>query len=177
MHMKAEVPSLPLNAWYLDGTLVGPSADHPASLRIVESEGPSVGLYFNRSKLLLFIPSTSDPSLSTLPPEVPVARRGFSLLHCPFGPPYFCEEVLQDGVRKICESLVRLHDTCDSHLETTLLRSCLALPKLSYIFIIILIKILPWSCTKIFERTYRTYIITFFFFVVSCQIRKARIKC
>ena len=132
--IRAEVPSLALNAWYLDdGTLVGPPGDLSAALHIVESEGPSVGLHLNREKSLLFIPSDCDASSSSLPPEVPVVRGGFCLLGCPIGPSSFCEEVLQDRVGRIRESLGVLRDMHDSHLETSLLRSCLALPKLSYI--------------------------------------------
>ena len=131
--IRAEVPSLALNAWYLDdGTLVGPPGDLSAALHIVESEGPSVGLHLNREKSLLFIPSDCDASSSSLPPEVLVVRGGFCL-GCPIGPSSFCEEVLQDRVGRIRESLGVLRDMHDSHLETSLLCSCLALPKLSYI--------------------------------------------
>ena len=129
--IKAEVPFLALNAWYLDdGTLVGSPGDLSAALHIVEFESPSVGLHLNRGKSLLFIPSNCDPSISTLPPEVPVVCHGFCLLGCPIVPTSFCEEVLQNRVGKIKESLGKLHDMGDSHLEVTLLCSCLALPKL-----------------------------------------------
>ena len=132
--IRAEVPSLALNAWYLDdGTLVGSTQDLSAALHIVESAGPSIGLHLNRGKSLLFIPNACDSSLSTLPSEVPVTRNGFCLLGCPIGPSSFCEEVLQERVGNIKGSLERLRDLSDSHLETTLLRSCLALPKLSYV--------------------------------------------
>ena len=131
--IKAKVPSLALNAWYLDdGTLVGPTEDLSAALEIVEREGPSLGLYLNRGKSLLYIPNQCDAAKSTLPSDVPVTRGGFCLLGCPIGPPSFCEEVLQARVAKIRECLDVLRDLGDSQLETTLLRSCLALPKLSY---------------------------------------------
>ena len=132
--IKAEVPALALNAWYLDdGTLVGSPGDLSAALHIVESEGPAVGLHLNRGKSLVYIPEGCDASLSPLPPEVPVTRVGFCLLGCPIGPPPYCEEVLEDRVSRIRESLVVLHDMGNSQLETTLLRSCYALPKFSYI--------------------------------------------
>ena len=60
-------------------------------------------------------------------------RDGFCLLGCPIGPPSLCEEVLQARINKVKESLNLLHDLGDAQMETTLLRSCLALPKLSYI--------------------------------------------
>ena len=133
-HIKAEVPSLALNAWYLDdGTLVGQPGDLLAALHIVERDGPSIGLHLNRSKSLLFIPRDCDASQSPLPPDVPVTCAGFCLLGCPIGPPSFCEEVLQDRVVGIRESLRVLHMMGDPQLETTLLRSCFALPKFSYL--------------------------------------------
>ena len=92
-----------------------------------------MGLHLNRGKSLLYIPSSCDASLSPLPPDVPVSHEGFCLLGCPIGPPDFCEEVLQDRVRKIKGSLAVLHDMGDSQLEMTLLRSCFALPKFSYV--------------------------------------------
>ena len=132
--IEAEAPSLDINAWYLDdGTLIGPPESLAASLRLVERDGPSLGLHLNRSKSLLVIPSHCDASSSPLPPDVPVCREGFCLLGCPIGPPAYCEQVLQARVNKIRESLTTLHNMRDAQLETSLLRSCLALPKFSYI--------------------------------------------
>ena len=74
-----------------------------------------------------------DASLSPLPPYIPISRRGFSLLGCPIGPPDFCEDVFQARLAKLKVSLGALRDMGDSQLETTLLRSCLALPKVSYV--------------------------------------------
>ena len=93
----------------------------------------SASISIDLGKSLLFIPNVCDSSLSTLPSEVPVTRNGFCLLGCPIGPSPFCEEVLQERVGKIKGSLERLRDLSDSHLETTLLHSCLVLPKLSYV--------------------------------------------
>ena len=46
--IKAKVPSLALNAWYLDnGTLVGPPEGLSAALDIIERDGPSLGLHLN----------------------------------------------------------------------------------------------------------------------------------
>ena len=132
--IRAEVPGLLLNAWYLDdGTLMGSPEDLATALRIVERDGPSLGLHLNRGKSLLFIPEDADASLSPLPPDIPISRRGFSLLGCPIGPPDFCEEVFQARLAKLKVSLGALRDMGDSQLETTLLRSCLALPKVSYV--------------------------------------------
>ena len=63
--IRAEVPGLTLNAWYLDdGTLMGSPEDLAAALNIIEEDGPSVGLHLNRAKSLLFIPVEADASLS-----------------------------------------------------------------------------------------------------------------
>ena len=131
--IKAEVPGLILNSWYLDdGTLMGSAEDLAKALNIIESDGPAVGLVLNRSKSLLYIPQDDVVSASPLPPDIPVTRQGFTLLGCPIGPPSFCEESLLHNVEKIKIALDRLGDLGDSQLETTLLRSCLSLPKLSF---------------------------------------------
>ena len=128
--IKAEVPNLTINSWFLDdGTLMGSPEDLAAALNIVEAEGPALGLYLNRSKSLLFIPLEEDPAVSSLPSEIPITRQGFTLLGCPTGPPSFCEASLLHQVEKIKVALGRLGD---SQLETTLLQSCLSLPKLSF---------------------------------------------
>ena len=123
--IKAEVPGLILNSWYLgDGTLMGSAEEFAKALNIIESDGPAVRLVLNRSKSLLYIPQDDVASASPLPPDIPVTRQGFTLLGCPIGPPSQCGE---DKDR-----LDRLGDLGDSQLETTLLRSCLSLPKLSF---------------------------------------------
>ena len=132
--IQEQVPGLTLNSWYLDdGTLVGFPDQLVAALNIIEQDGPALGLNLNRSKSLLFIPEEDDASLSPLPSDIPVIRQGFSLLGCPIGPPTFCEDVFLRRVSKIKASLDSLHDLDDSQLETALLRSCLALPKVSYV--------------------------------------------
>ena len=124
--IKAEVPGLGLNTWYLDdGTLVGPPEDLAAALRIFERDGPPLGLHPNRSKSLLYIPGEANASCSPLPSEIPVTRQGFSLLGCPIGPPVFCEAVFSSRIAEVKASLEALRGINDSQLETTLLRSCL----------------------------------------------------
>ena len=132
--IQAEVPGLYLNAWYLDdGTLARFPEDLAAALNIVERDGPAVRLHLNRAKSCLFIPNEADTDRSTLPPDIPVTRRGFSLLGCPVGPPDFCEEVFQKRVTKVKANLRDLRGIADSQLETTLLRSCIAFPKVAFV--------------------------------------------
>ena len=112
--IKAEVPGLILNSWYLDdGTLMGSAEDLAKALNIIESDGPAVGLVLNRSKSLLYIPQDDVASASPLPPDIPVTRQGFTLLGCP---PSFCEESFLHNVEKI---KIALGDLGDSQLETT----------------------------------------------------------
>ena len=81
--IKAEVPSLCLNSWYLDdGTLVGPPDSLAAALNIVESDGPAIGLHLNRGKSQLHIPADIS---SSIPPDIPTV--GFCLLVCLICPP------------------------------------------------------------------------------------------
>ena len=133
-HLQTDVSGLRLNVWYLDdGTLMGSPEDLAAALRIVEREGPPLGLHLNRSKSLLYIPRDADPAQSVLPSDIPTTRRGFTLLGCPIGPPDYCEEVFGARLSKLKQSLGALHGIGDSQVECTLLRSCLALPKVSFI--------------------------------------------
>ena len=132
--IRAEVPSLTLNTWYLDdGTLVGPPGSLATALHIVESVGPSIGLHLNHGKSLLHVPGNCEVSENPLPSDIPISKDGFCLLGCPIGPPSFCEEILQGRVSKIKETLKIVHDMGDSQLETAILRSCLALPKVTYV--------------------------------------------
>ncbi len=68
---------------------------------------------------------SSYPFLQT----IPIVHDGFSLLGCSVGPPDFSEATFQTRVDKIKLSLGLLHTLEDSQAQTTLLRSCLALPK------------------------------------------------
>ena len=98
----------------------------------IEKDGPPLGLHLNRGKSLLHTPVEYDSSSSPLPPDIPFTSSGFCLLGSPIGPPAFCEQVLQERVSKIRKSLEVLSDMGDSHMQTTLLRSCLSLPKFAY---------------------------------------------
>ena len=121
------------NAWYLDdGTLCGTPQDLAAALKIIEEEGPLRGLHVNRSKSLLYIPPGDDPHQNKLPPDVPISSSGFCLLGVPLGSDTFREHIVLGRVEKIRRSLECLRVLGDSQLQTTLLRSCLSLPKFNY---------------------------------------------
>ncbi len=60
--IRAAVPSLTLNAWYLDdGTLSGPPDALLAALNIVENDGPPIGLHLNRKSLSCSFPCPLMP--------------------------------------------------------------------------------------------------------------------
>ena len=131
--IQAKVPNLKLNAWFLDdGVLIGSPADLSLALAIIEQEGPPRGLRLNRSKCLFFSSDSDSPPDNSLLQEIPRAEEGFSLLGCPVGPPPFCNTILLQRVEKIREFLKKLPDLQDSQMESTLLRHCLSLPKISY---------------------------------------------
>ena len=131
--IKREVPGLLLNSWYLDdGTLCGSPSDIHSALAIIEADGPSRGLFLNRNKSHLFIPAEASCDYSFFPPEIPVSNGGFRLLGSPFGPASFCTSLALKRVEKIRDTLDSLKSLQDSQIQSTLLRSCLALPKFSF---------------------------------------------
>ena len=69
---------------------------------------------------------------NSLPADIPSTRGGFDLLGSPIGPASHCESTVLKRVKKVQEILAKLGDLQDSQMETTLLRSCLALPKVAF---------------------------------------------
>ena len=131
--IKREVPGLLLNSWYLDdGTLCGSPRDICSALAIIEADGPSHGLFLNRSKSHLFVPAEASCDYSVFPPEIPVSNGGFCLLGSPFGSASFCTSLILKRVEKIQVTLNTLKSFQDSQIQFALLRSCLALPKISF---------------------------------------------
>ena len=71
-HINKEVPDLTIYAWYMDdGTLYGSPEDLAKAMKIIEEDGSSRGLHFNRAKSLLYIPANADISSNPLPPDIP----------------------------------------------------------------------------------------------------------
>ena len=77
---------------------------------------------------VLLIEFSNNP----LPPSIPISRGGFDLLGSPIGPSSHCESSVLKQIQSIQTVLARLSDLQDSQMETTLLRSCLALPKIAF---------------------------------------------
>ena len=131
--IKSEVPNLRINAWYLDdGTLCGSPSELTMALKIIEEEGPPRSLFLNRAKSLLYIPADDEGPVNPLPSEIPITGEGFVLLGSPIGPPSFNEAVVLNRVEKVKEILSKLQDLEDAQIEASLLRSCLALSKISF---------------------------------------------
>ena len=97
----------------------------------MEEDGPARGHVLNRLKSLLFIPGDAS-SHNPLPPEIPTVTSGFDLLGSPIGPRSHCEASMLKMVKKVQSILERLPDLEDAQMETTILRFCLALPKVSF---------------------------------------------
>ena len=115
---------------------MGPSVDQPAisllhwpSLRRMVLPG---GLHLNRAKSLLHTPVGDPLNHNPLPADIPSTRGGFDLLGSPIGPASHCESTVLKRVKKVQEILAKLGDLQDSQMETTLLRSCFALPKVAF---------------------------------------------
>ena len=108
------------------------AADLTAALVIVEEDGPGRGLKLNRRKSLLYIPEDASSVVNSLPSEIPSVRSGFDLLGSPIGLRSHCEASMLKRVEKVQEILKRFPDIQDAQIETTILRSCLALPKVSF---------------------------------------------
>ena len=127
------MPSLIINAWYHDdGTLCGSVSDLCAALAIIEEIEPARCLHLNSDKSLLHIPEGDPLTHSTLSVDTPITRGGFDLLGLPIGPSAYCESSVLKRVEKVQEMLNKLGDLQNSQMETALLCSCLALPKVAF---------------------------------------------
>ena len=140
--IKEQVPGLDLNTWFLDdGTQVGTLEELQQVVDIIEREGPRLGLHLstsatsNRPKSTVWSPlhystSVDDP----LQRGVPVERsNGVTLLGAPVGDARHLEEAIKRKVEKIGQVTAKLPLLKDPQTEYVLLRSCLALPKISFL--------------------------------------------
>ena len=109
--IKAEVPNLNINVWYLDdGTQFGNPADLALALKIIEGFGLSRDLHLNKFKSFLHILRSSTFSSNPLPSDFPIVRNCFVLLGCHIGPRTFCHSVLMRRVKNVKETLSRLFE-------------------------------------------------------------------
>ena len=73
------------------------------------------------------------PVSNSILSDILLVTGGFDLLGSLIGPAVYCEASLQKRINKVQEILYRLSDLQDSQMETTFLRSCLALLKIAYV--------------------------------------------
>ena len=131
--VKAAVPGLALNVWFLDdGTLIGKTDDVRAAERIIREEGQALGMDINHDKCELWWPS-HNPRMHLFPAKIKrVPTAGVELLGCALGAASFVAAHLEKRVGKAEAALEELALFEDGQVELLLLRSCLGLPKLGY---------------------------------------------
>ena len=142
--IKEEVPTLALNAWYLDdGHQVGTLEELTQVVDIIIREGTPRGLILSTAasvqppshpKTTVWSPmdvsGDSDP-LSRGIPKVQ-AGEGIVVLGAPVGYRAFTRAKLEERVEKVRQITELLPLLEDPHSEFVLLRSCLALPKVMF---------------------------------------------
>ena len=131
--IKERVPDVKMQVWiHDDGTVVGSLPALRETYDLVAREGNKIGLELAPSKSLIW---NSEPVVDQDPLQRGVPRgspEGFELLGAPIGNAAFSNAVLTKQIAKIEEALRKLPELQDSHVEFTLLRSCLGLPKFGY---------------------------------------------
>ncbi len=80
----------------------------------------------------LYVPGDADNSHNLLPPDIPITRSGFCLLGSPIGPAQFSDSIVEERGKKIESAVANLRDLEEFRMKTTLLRSCLSLPKFNF---------------------------------------------
>ena len=138
------MPELALNAWYLDdGTLLGRVEQLRQVMDILVDEGPARGLILSTAATVTAPapPKTTIWSPADMGGEVDPLDRGITkvneegviLLGAPLGTEAFVAREVKRKVEKVREISDLLPQLEDPHTEFCLLRSCLALPKLSFL--------------------------------------------
>ena len=146
--IEERAPGLACNAWFLDdGTLVGKVEDLCTTVDILMQEGPSKGLVLStthtvnapdRPKSTIWCPNPPvddviDPSDPCQRGLIRITEEGVVLLGAPLGSAAFVESEVKKKVSKVEDVTELLPLIEDSHTEYALLRSCLSLPKLSFL--------------------------------------------
>ena len=142
MRIQSEVPSLKVNAWYLDdGTQASNKVELQRVVDIIREEGPARGLHLSTSttvhpptlpKSTVWFPhqATRDDHLERGIPSI--NDSGVDLLCTPVEDQAFTEKTIRKRLEKIRQISDKLPQLQDAHTEFSLLRSCLSLPKVMY---------------------------------------------
>ena len=142
--IKEEVPTLALNAWYLDdGHQVGTLEELTKVVDIIIREGTPRGLILSTSATVqppshpkttvwspMDVSSAQDPLHRGIPKVQ--AGEGIVVLGAPVGYRAFTHAKLEERVEKVRQVTELLPLLEDPHSEYVLLRSCLALPKVMF---------------------------------------------
>ena len=138
--IKDRVLDLPLHAWFLDdGTL----DQLREVVQILQEEGPRLGLILSTAAT---VPAPAKPKSTIWCPTpngeqedplgkglVLVKEKGVVLLGAPLCSATFEAEMIQRKVEKVRDITASLPLLEDPHTEFVLLRSCLSLPKISFL--------------------------------------------
>ena len=144
LQIEEQVPTLDLNAWFLDdGTLVGSGAELSQVVDILLEEGPPKGLILSTAatvKAPLLPKTTLWSKLDVTGEEDPLGKGiprvrglGITLLGAPLGHEGYEREIFQTKVYKVQQITSLLPDLQDPHTEFCLLKSCLSLPKIMFL--------------------------------------------
>ena len=140
--IQERVQGLSAHAWYLDdGTFVGKEEELEQVLDILVREGPARGLVLSTT-----ITSPNNPKTTVWSKEVEtrpaallakgavlIEDQGINLLGAPIGSREFVEEEVRKKVEKVRVVTELLPLLQDPHVEFVLLRSCLSMPKFSFV--------------------------------------------
>ena len=145
--IKEEVPTLTLNAWYLDdGHIIGNKVELAQVVDIIVREGEARGLTLSRAATVLppsfpksvvwsSMDGLGEVDQDPLQRGIPKVRagEGIVVLGAPVGYHSFVESKLKSKVEKVRDVVQLLPLLQDPHTELVLLRSCLSLPKIMFL--------------------------------------------
>ena len=144
LKIQERVPGLAVNAWFLDdGSQVGTLEELREVTDILVEEGPARGLTLStaatvqapgRPKTTIWRPSGLEGEADPLGRGVVgIEEAGVILLGAPLGSEEYVKQEVEKKVEKVREISGLLPQLEDPHTEYVLLRSCLSLPKLSFL--------------------------------------------
>ena len=132
--IQSRVPSLKVNAWYLDdGIQMGRRHELQEVVDIIKEFGPDRGLHLSTAKSTVWLTpdfvAGDDPLARNIPR---LNQTGFVLLGTPIGDVAFTQETIIKRINKVKEITEKLPLLKDGHTQFALLRSCLSVPKVMY---------------------------------------------
>lgn len=128
-------PDLTLNVWSTDdGTFIGTPEEILTVTNYFIEHGPASGLFLNLNKCEIFpLSPDMDTQLSILPPTMLRCSHGMSILGSAIGSAHYINTQVQHRVDKISQYIAATDLVTNLHLKFILVRSCVGLPKFSYV--------------------------------------------